>query len=58
MASEESLRERLQVAAAQAYGEQRAGELTKRLGEISRWLALIEQQPLDLLAEAPDGDGR
>jgi len=39
------------------YGQQRAQELEKRLQKIARWIALIQQQPLDLLDEVPD-DGR
>jgi len=58
MATEDSLREGLRAAAVRAYGEQRAGELAKRLGEIARWLSLVEQQPLDLLDEEPDSNGR
>jgi len=58
MATEDSVREGLRDAAVQAYGEQRAGELTKRLGEIAHWLSLVEQQPLDLLDEEPDSNGR
>jgi len=57
MAAEDSLREGLRVSAARAYGEQRAGEMSKRLGEIAHWLRLVEQQPLDLLDEEPDNNG-
>jgi hypothetical protein len=58
MASENSLRDGLQSAAVHAYGEQRAGELGKRLNEIARWLRLVQDQPFDLLDEEPDADGR
>jgi hypothetical protein len=55
---EEDIRAALQEAAQRTYGQQRAIELDRRLGEVARWLALIEQQPLDLLDEEPDDDGR
>ncbi len=55
---EEHIRAALQEAAQRTYGQQRASELDKRLGEIARWLALIEQQPLDLLDEEPEDNGR
>jgi hypothetical protein len=58
MATEDAVAEGLRFAAARVYGEQRADELAKRLGEIAHWLALVGQQRLDLLDEEPDGSGR
>ena len=55
--SEESLGALLHQAAVASYGDQRADELAKRLGEVAHWLWLIEQQPLDLLDEEPDHGG-
>ena len=58
IAGEDSVREGLEAAAARTYGEQRAGELSKRLGEIAHWLTLVGEEPLDLLDEEPDSSGR
>ena len=57
MAAEDALRSQLQDAAAQRFGEERAAELSHKLGDVARWLRLIERQPLDLLDEEPDRDG-
>lgn len=57
MPSEETLRRGLQAAAVEAYGQERAAELSRRLDDIARWLALVQSQPLDLLDEEPDGHG-
>lgn len=58
MDSEASIHTQLQQAAVGAYGQQRAAELDKRLADVAHWLWLIGQQPLDLLDEEPDSDGR
>jgi hypothetical protein len=58
MLSEESIRRQLEAAARELYGSERARELSKRLGEIARWTRLIDQQPLDVLDEEPDDNGR
>jgi hypothetical protein len=57
MQSEDTLRTLLQEAAVRSYGERRASELSGRLAEIARWMALIDQQPLDLLDEEPEANG-
>lgn len=54
MPSEDTLRRTLQAAAVQAYGQQRAAELSSRLTDIAHWLSLVQSQPLDLLDEEPD----
>jgi hypothetical protein len=51
---EAATRSELRRMAEAAYGAQRAAELETRLGEIARWLRLIDEQPLDLLDEEPD----
>lgn len=57
MPSEEALRRGLQAAAVEAYGQERATELSRRLDEIGHWLSLVQSQQLDLLDEEPDGHG-
>jgi hypothetical protein len=57
MPSEETLRRALEAAAVEAYGQQRAAELSRRLTDVARWLTLVQSQPLDLLDEEPDGHG-
>lgn len=57
MTTEETVRAALHDQAIRAYGEQRSAQLEPRLAQLAGWIALIEQQPLDLLDEDPD-DGR
>lgn len=45
----------LRVMAETRLGPERARELDTRLMDLARWLALIEEPPLDLLDEEPDG---
>ena len=51
-------REDLEAMAGRLYGSRRTAELGTRLAEIAHWLELVEQQPLDLLDEEPDANGR
>lgn len=57
MRPEERIVQSLRDAAARAYGQGRADELQPKLDEVGRWIARIEQQPLDLLNEEPDTNG-
>lgn len=56
--TEPAILDELRRSAAANYGAERAGELEKRLADTAHALWLIAQQPLDLLDEEPDRDGR
>jgi hypothetical protein len=53
-ATEASILKALRREAAATYGAARAADLDARLALTARWLWLVHQQPLDLLAEEPD----
>ena len=52
--NEQAFHDQLHRAAIATYGDERAAQLDAKLKELSAQLALIDQQPLDLLDEEPD----
>ena len=56
--TEVAVLEALRADARNTFGQERAGQIDGRLSLAAHWIWLVAQQPLDLLDEEPDANGR